>query len=110
MNQKDWRNIEEAAALLQLGETATLGEIKRAYRHLSKKYHPDTKPEHAAEDEEHMYRLTAAYELLRRYCETYRFPLQRPDNAHEYDLYDPQEWWRARFGQDPIWGDKKSRR
>ena len=41
MNRQEWQDIEAAAALLQLGETATLQEIKRAYRRLSKQYHPD---------------------------------------------------------------------
>ncbi len=109
MNRQKWQAIEEAARLLELGETATLGEIKRAYHHLSKRYHPDVAPEPSATGEQQMYRLTAAYELLRRHCESFRFPLQAPEEE-EYDLYDPQQWWQARFGQDPIWSDKKTRR
>ncbi|NLZ18045.1 MAG: J domain-containing protein [Desulfobulbaceae bacterium] len=110
MNRDDWHKIKAAAALLQLGETATLGEIKRAYHRLSKQYHPDVACDQAAENGKQMYRLTAAYELLKRYCENYRFPLIQTDDVGGYDLYDPQEWWRARFGQDPIWADKKTRR
>lgn len=109
MNRQEWKEIEAAAALLQLGETATLQEIKRAYRRLSKEYHPDLAQSASAENEQQMYRLTAAYELLRRHCETFRIPVKQPENAEEYDLYDPQEWWRARFGQDPIWSGKKTR-
>lgn len=111
VNRQEWENIEAAAALLQLGDTATLGEIKRAYHRLSKQYHPDVAKaeDQAGKNEQQMYRLTAAYDLLKRHCETFRIPVKRPDDADEYDLYDPQEWWRARFGHDPIWSGKKTR-
>ncbi len=109
MNRQQWQAIEEAAHLLELGETATLGEIKRAYHRLSKRYHPDVAQERSATGERQMYRLTAAYELLKGHCETFRFPLQAPEEE-AYDLYDPQQWWQARFGQDPVWSDKKTRR
>ncbi|MDO5674883.1 MAG: J domain-containing protein [bacterium] len=111
MNRQQWQEIEAAAALLQLGETASLQDIKRAYRRLSKKYHPDLAQDEVAPDgnNEQMYRLTAAYDLLRRHCENFSFPLKQPHDAEEYDLYDPQEWWQARFGQDPIWNGKKTR-
>jgi len=36
-----FRDIDEARKILGLGETASLAEIKRAYRTLSLKYHPD---------------------------------------------------------------------
>ena len=26
------------------------------------------------------------------------------------DLYDPQEWWRARFGEAPAWSGDPSRK
>lgn len=110
MNRHDWQAIEAAATLLQLGKTATLGEIKRAYHRLSKRHHPDVAQGEPAADGRQMYRLTAAYELLKRHCETFRFPLQAPEGEPEYDPYDPQQWWQARFGQDPIWSDRKTRR
>ena len=109
MNRQEWQDIEAAATLLQVGEAATLQEIKRAYHRLSKEYHPDIAQGDPTENEQQMYRLTAAYDLLRRHCENFRIPVKQPDNADEYDLYDPQEWWRARFGQDPIWNGKKTR-
>jgi hypothetical protein len=43
-----------------------------------------------------------------RYCNEYRFPLKREEA--EVDLYDPEDWWRARFGQDPLWNSRKTRR
>lgn len=101
MNRKEWRAIEEAARLLGLGDKATLGEIKRAYYRLSKQHHPDTAG--ADGDDDMMYRLTAAYNLLMRYCEEYRFPLSR----REEDIYDAEDWWMERFGQDHLWSRRK---
>jgi molecular chaperone DnaJ len=41
MTRKEWAKIKEAADLLGLGNKASLAEIKKAYRRLSKKHHPD---------------------------------------------------------------------
>lgn len=108
MNRQEWEAIEQAKSLLQLGERATLHEIKRSYRRLSKLHHPDTATD--GPSSEQMYRITAAYDLLMRYCNDYRFPLQREELESEgLDPYDPEDWWQARFGQDPLWSGKKTR-
>ncbi|WP_028580815.1 J domain-containing protein [Desulfogranum japonicum] len=108
MNQKEWQAIEQAGKVLQLGERATLGEIKRAYYKLSKRYHPDHNgnKEMDTGQREKMYKLTAAYELLIRYCNDYRFPLIK-NKAAPMDAHDPEQWWMERFGQDPLWGGRK---
>ncbi len=109
MNAKEWQAIEQAAKVLELGDRATVGEIKRAFHRLSKLYHPDAAG--GSKNGEQMYRITAAYETLTRYCDAYRFPLKRENAGEdELDIYDPQDWWQARFGQDPLWGGKKNRR
>jgi DnaJ-class molecular chaperone len=41
MTRKDWEKIVAARDLLGLAEKATLAEIKKAYRRMSKKHHPD---------------------------------------------------------------------
>ncbi|MFZ5798939.1 MAG: J domain-containing protein [Desulfobulbus sp.] len=103
MTRKEWQAIEEARRILNLGERATLAEIKGAYRRLSKEHHPDTRVENPKADNEKMYELTAAYTLLMRYCEEYRFPLKPPEG----DVYDAEDWWLDRFGQDPLWGRRR---
>lgn len=111
MNAKQWQAIEQAREVLGLGERATLTEIKRGYRRLCKLHHPDAAENGAAGDSEQMYRITAAYELLMRYCSEYRFPLKREQaDGQELDIYDPEDWWQARFGQDPLWSGRKPRR
>lgn len=111
MQRKEWLAIEQARDLLRLEERATLAEIKRAYRRMSKLHHPDTAKTMDEQSGEQMVRITAAYELLLRYCNEYRFPLQRAEGAgDDLDIYDPEDWWQARFGQDPLWsGGKKTR-
>lgn len=107
MNAGEWQAIEQAAQVLGLGERATLAEIKRAFHRLSKLHHPDGG---GAANSEQMYRITAAYEVLNRYCAAFRFPLHREDAGEaERDIYDPDDWWQARFGQDPLWSSKKGR-
>lgn len=103
MNRKEWRAIEESRKILGLGDKATLGEIKRSYYRLSKEHHPDTAGQGQAPDDDTMYRLTEAYNLLMRYCKEYRFPLTRPEG----DIYDAEDWWMDRFGQDPLWSRRK---
>ena len=105
MNRKEWQAITEARDTLKLGDKATMGEIKRAYHRLSKEHHPDL-VNGDAEKEKVMYRLTSAYELLMRFCSEYRFPL-KPD---ENNIYDADDWWLDRFGQDPLWGKKRRQR
>ena len=103
MNRKEWQAIEDARKLFKLGDKATLGEIKRAYYRLSKQHHPDTAGKDHSPEDDMMYRLTEAYNLLMRYCEEYRFPLSTPKE----DIYDAEDWWMDRFGQDPLWSRRK---
>ncbi len=102
MKSKKWQAIEEARDVLYLGDSATLAEIKHAYHRLSKKYHPDKGSGRGKGDPAKMYKLTAAYELLMHHCKEYRFSLTAP-SVEEPDLYDPDEWWVERFGQDSFW-------
>ena len=105
MNKKEWQAIGRARELLKLDDRATLGEIKRAYHRMSKKYHPDLSGG-TEERSEIMYRITEAYELLMRYTKEYRFPLTPGDG----EIYDAEDWWMDRFGQDPLWSNKHRRR
>jgi hypothetical protein len=112
MNSKQWQAIEWARQELELGERASVVEIKQAYHRLSKLHHPDHGRTSSSDvNSERMYRITAAYESLMRYCNEYRFPLQREEaESGSLDIYDPEDWWQARFGQDPLWGSPKKRR
>ncbi len=98
MTKSEWQAITKAGQLLNLGDRATLGEIKRSYHRLCKKYHPDTADEKSC-DSKKIYQLTEAYELLTSYCDEYRYPLVPEADAQ----YEAEDWWMDRFGQDPVW-------
>lgn len=111
MTAEEWQAIERARKALRLPERASMDEIKRSYRRLCKLHHPDAAADGQEGGSEQMYQITAAYELLMRYCNTCRFPLTR-EEAEEagLDTYDPEDWWRVRFGQDLMWSSRKTRK
>jgi hypothetical protein len=61
--------VDEARRNLGLGETVTPGEVKRAYRELAGRLHPDHNPGDP-EAEVRMAELTQAYKLLTAYVES----------------------------------------
>ncbi|HDQ44130.1 MAG TPA: J domain-containing protein [bacterium] len=76
----DFKQIDEARKTFGLPESATLEEIKNAYRRLAIRYHPDKCPE---EDKSHceaeFRKVTRARDLLLHYCAGYRFSFRRED-------------------------------
>jgi DnaJ-class molecular chaperone len=81
----NFAEIDEARRLLGLGETATLKEIKSAYRRMASRHHPDKHGGGAgAESEEVMKRLNWAYKLLMEYCRDYKYTFREEDVARTY--------------------------
>ena len=101
MTKKDWEKITAAKNLLGLEDKATLAEIKKAYRRMSKKHHPDLAASHCSkENASIMHKISEAYEVLMNYCGNYQYPLVLEGSE---DL-EAEDWWMDRFGQDPLWG------
>ena len=76
----NFKEIDEARKTLELGETATLKEIKNAYRSLALKHHPDKcKNEDKKESEEMFKKITAAYNTIMAYCAGYRYSFRKKD-------------------------------
>lgn len=100
-----WEEIRAARELLDLDRSASLEEIKQAYRRKAKAHHPDLAAagREGEVDGTAMPRLTAAYQTLTDYCCRYRIPLE-PDQDSPVDAED---WWMQRFGNDPLWGKGK---
>jgi hypothetical protein len=65
--------VDEARRRLGLGETATPGEIRRAYHRLAAQLHPDHNPDDP-EAEARMTELTHAHQLLTAYTENAHQP------------------------------------
>ena len=101
MRSEKWQKIITAKELLQLGDKASLLEIKAAYRWLSKRYHPDRQHEDNEAANPSMQEINAAYAVLLDYCTNFRFPLILND---ETQPLDDEDWWLSRFGEDPLWG------
>lgn len=101
MTRKEWAEIKAAAKVLGLGESATLAEIKKAYRRLCKKCHPDINQASSRESRKfQMHELSESYKKLLQYCAEYRFPLVPGENEE----LEGDDWWFERFGQDHHWG------
>jgi hypothetical protein len=91
-----YRELQAALAVFDLGERATLKQIKARHRELVKTHHPDRG---AAGDAEAMRRVNAAYALLLEYCGNYRFAFGESEFLEQY----PEERLRRQFGWDPVW-------
>jgi len=98
----DFKEIEEARKLLGLDEYASLEEIKKAYRKLSLKYHPDRwKGKKKKEHEEIFKKINHANRTLMAYCTGYRYSFKEKDvkrNAMDKEFYEHLKkfydgWW-----------------
>lgn len=97
----DYKQIDKARKTLKLGETATIPDIKEAYRKLSVKYHPDKcKDKDKKKCEENFKKINNANEILIEYCLNYKFSFKEEDTelkkekeirAHMRRFYDG--WW-----------------
>ena len=91
--------LRQARELFGLPEHATRAEVTDRYRRLVKESHPDL---HGGRDDDRIRRITAAYRVLRDYCDTYTF-------SFSYDEFldqNPEERLRMQFANDPLWGGR----
>jgi DnaJ-class molecular chaperone len=87
--------IDRARRLLGLGKRASMAEIKIAYRHMCRQWHPDVVKDKKT-GTRRMKDINAAYRLLQDYCESYRFSF----SPEEIESFDPEKWWSQRFGDN----------
>ena len=81
--------IEEARAFMKLPPLITAKELKKRYKELSKKMHPD-----CGGDEESMSKLSKSYKLLFGYMENYRFKLDEGEVSSQYPFEDYKKRFR----------------
>ena len=93
-----YQELRQALAVFELGERASLDEIRRRYRDLARRHHPDA----GGEDAQAIRRVNAAYRLLSDYCRGYRFSFGREEFLEQF----PEERLREQFAGDPVWGGK----
>ena len=93
----NFNEIEEARKLLGLGETATLKEIKRAYRTLAHRHHPDKNDSTNEKSSEMMKKMNRAYKVLMDYCNEYRYSFSQEDVARVYPGEEYFRTWRDKW-------------
>jgi curved DNA-binding protein CbpA len=71
--------IEEALEILELPRLVTKEDIRRQYRSLARKHHPDI----GGEDEV-MEQLNAAYRLLMKYIEEFRYTFDEDEVNRQF--------------------------
>jgi DnaJ-class molecular chaperone len=92
-----FNEIEEARKLLGLNEAATLKEIKRAYRMLAHRHHPDKHRGAKSNEDEIMKKLNRAYKLLTNYCDDYKYSFRAEDVARTYPDEEYMRKWRKNW-------------
>ena len=96
MNKYD--QITEARKILELPERASLDEIKKNYRTLLSRWHPDTCDEDPELCTEMTRKIIAAYKSMLAYCNQYEFSFTEEEMAKACSA---EEWWFKRFGNNP---------
>jgi DnaJ-class molecular chaperone len=85
-----YAELQEALRILELGERATMKEIKARHRALVKRYHPDAG---STAEPEVIRQINAAYRILQDYLSEYRFSFAES----EFYEQNPEERFRQQF-------------
>jgi ubiquinone/menaquinone biosynthesis C-methylase UbiE len=89
---KELKDIEKARKILGISKSATEDKVKRAYRALVKKWHPDTNRSKEAHDK--MQEINLAFQTVMK------------EDFGKMDVWkDYNMWWFKQFGNDHIWGN-----
>jgi DnaJ-class molecular chaperone len=83
-----YESIREALKIFKLPVLVSLKDIKRKYRELSKKYHPDV-----SDESDKMVDLNRAYRVLVEYMENYKFTFSEDEIKKQF----PEEQHAERF-------------
>lgn len=95
--------IKKAREILNIGDKASINEIRENYLNLLKKYHPDGKDANKEFHTDMTRKIIDAYNLIMDYC--YNYEISFDEKSIEKYLKD-EEWWKSRFGNAPMWHTK----
>ena len=97
-------SLEVSGRLLDIPEKASISEIRKIFKELMFKWHPDTCKADKEVCAEKTHQIQDAYKTILAYCEQFPISFSR----EEMDKIRPQDdairFWYERFGDDPIWG------
>jgi curved DNA-binding protein CbpA len=82
------KQIKEALDFMNIPPLSTIKDIKRQYKKLSKKYHPDI-----IGDDKMMHKLNESYKILMDYCENYKFTFDEYEIKKQY----PDNYYKNNF-------------
>lgn len=82
---------EDYYKLLGIEKNANAEEIKKAYRKLALKWHPDKNPTNKAQAEEKFKKISEAYAVL-----------SDPEKRTQYDTYGSADQFRQQYSQEDI--------
>lgn len=100
MNEFTFDEIDRARKLLGLGEDATLGDIKEAYRRKAKKFHPDGKePGRKKDCEKRMVQINRAYGVILNYIEQYEISFRKEDVDRNSPVKDMRRFFEDWLGR-----------
>ena len=82
---------EDYYQLLGVDKKASTEEIKKAYRKLALKWHPDKNPQNKAQAEEKFKKISEAYAVL-----------SDEEKRKQYDMYGSADQFRQKYSQEDI--------
>jgi len=100
----DSKKVYKASKALDLGERASIKDIKKRYRDLLKKWHPDKCKESPERCKERTDEIVTAYEVIMTYCENYNYSFTEKDIFNNLPTATKmREKWEKQYGKDPLW-------
>ncbi len=97
-----YEEVKQALQTLGLKGDVTFKFIKKRFRELSKKYHPDLCEEPSEQCAEKIQELKEAYEILEEYCTNFKFKF----TPEEFYSQNPEELVKDHFYGSGPWGRK----
>jgi len=82
------KQIKESLEFMDIPPLSSIKDIKRQYRKLSKKYHPDI-----VGDSKMIHKLNESYDVLMSYCENYKFTF----DEYEIKKQHPDSYYKNNF-------------